>query len=35
VVDVDTRTGPTGGDTGAKIANNGLLFGAAVASEGK
>ena len=33
VVDVDTRTGPAG--TGANIADGGLLFGAAVASEGK
>src|SRR5581483_6498038 len=35
VVDVDTRTGPAGGDNGAKIAEGGLLFGSAVASEGK
>ena len=35
VVDVDTRTGPAGGDSGAKIAEGGLLFGSAVASEGK
>jgi membrane fusion protein (multidrug efflux system) len=34
VVDVDTRTGPSG-DSGAKIADGGLLFGAAVASEKK
>jgi membrane fusion protein (multidrug efflux system) len=35
VVDVDTRTGPAGGDSGAKIAEGGLLFGSAVASEHK
>ncbi|MES1152283.1 MAG: HlyD family secretion protein, partial [Dongia sp.] len=35
VVDVDTRTGPGGGDSGAKIAEGGLLFGSAVASEHK
>jgi membrane fusion protein (multidrug efflux system) len=36
VVDVDTRTGPTAtGTDSPKIAQNGLLFGSAVASEGK
>jgi membrane fusion protein (multidrug efflux system) len=37
VVDVDTRTGPADGSGagGAKIADRSLLFGAAVASEGK
>jgi membrane fusion protein (multidrug efflux system) len=35
VVDVDTRTGPAGSDSGAKIAEGGLLFGSAVASEHK
>jgi membrane fusion protein (multidrug efflux system) len=36
VVDVDTRTGPAAGAAGgAKIAEGGLLFGSAVASENK
>jgi membrane fusion protein (multidrug efflux system) len=36
VVDVDTRTGPTAtGGNSPKIAENGLLFGSAVASESK
>jgi membrane fusion protein, multidrug efflux system len=35
VVAVDTRTGPASGDSGAKISEGGLLFGSAVAAEGK
>jgi membrane fusion protein (multidrug efflux system) len=35
VVDVDTRTGPADANSSAKIAEGGLLFGSAVASEGK